>query len=80
MSQAETARATMNDARRAWEAHPNPTLRTVVKALAAQGLSCSVATLGRWHKAAWIDRHLKPALPNSSEYDELSRQNLSHLG
>ena len=48
MSQAETARATMNDARRAWEARPKPTLRAVVQDLAAQGLSCSVETLRRW--------------------------------
>ena len=80
MSLTETARATMNDARRAWEAHPKPTLRAVVQALAAQGLSCSVETLRRWRRAGWIDQQLKPALPDRSEYDELNQQDLSYLG
>ena len=79
MSLTETARATMNDARRAWEAHPKPTLRAVVQALAAQGLSCSVETLRRWHKATWIDRQLTPTPVDSSEYDELNRQDLRCL-
>jgi hypothetical protein len=70
----------MNDARRAWEAHPKPTLRAVVQDLAAQGLSCSVETLRRWHKAAWIDRQLTPTPVDGSEYDELSRQDINHLG
>jgi hypothetical protein len=70
----------MNDARRAWEAHPKPTLRAVVQALAAQGLSCSVETLRRWHKATWIDRQLTPTPVDSSEYDELNQQDLNHLG
>ena len=80
MSQAETARATVNDARRASEAHPKPTLRAVVQVLAAQGLSCSVETLRRWRAAAWIDRQLTPAPVDSSEYDELNRKDLRHLG
>ena len=80
MSLTETARATMNDARRAWEAHPKPTLRAVVQALAAQGLSCSVETLRRWHKATWIDRQLTPTPVDGSEYDELNRQDINHLG
>jgi len=80
MSLTETARATMTDARRAWEAHPKPTLRAVVQALAAQGLSCSVETLRRWRAAAWIDRQLTPAPVDSSEYDELNRKDLRHLG
>jgi hypothetical protein len=69
----------MNDARRAWEAHPKPTLRAVVQVLAAQGLSCSVETLRRWRAAGWINQQLIPALPDSSEYDELNRQDLRHL-
>src|SRR6516162_9429031 len=79
MSLTETARATMTDARRAWEAHPKPTLRAVVQVLAAQGLSCSVETLRRWRAAGWINQQLIPALPDSSEYDELNRQDLRHL-
>jgi hypothetical protein len=50
----------MTDARRAWEAHPKPTLRAVVQALAVQGLSCSVETLRRWKIAGWISKNTHP--------------------
>lgn len=46
-------RATIDQAKAAWEAHPDPSIRTVVEALDAAGLACSVATLQRWKAAGW---------------------------
>lgn len=47
-------RATPDQAKAAWEAHPAPSVRTVCEALREIGLSCAVATLQRWHKAGWV--------------------------
>jgi len=46
-------RATIDQAKAAWESHPAPTVRDVVKALEAAGYACSVATLQRWKAGGW---------------------------
>jgi len=53
-------RATIDQAKAAWEAHPAPTIRDVVKALDGAGLSCSVATLQRWKAAGWVIKGKTP--------------------
>lgn len=52
----ERPRATIAQAKAAWEAHPDPSIRTVVAALKEAGLVCSISTLQRWHKAEWALR------------------------
>lgn len=47
-------RATIDQAKAAWEAHPDPSLRSVAAVLREVGLDCKVANLQRWHKAGWI--------------------------
>ncbi len=49
----ESKRATIDQAKAAWDAHPEPTIRSVVDALKAAGLECSVATLQRWKASGW---------------------------
>lgn len=43
-------KATMAEAKAAWDAHPCPSLRNVVKALEESGLTITIATLQRWKK------------------------------
>lgn len=43
----------MNIAREIWEAHPNPTIRAVAKAIEEAGYSCSISTIQRWRKNGW---------------------------
>lgn len=50
----EKPRATIDQAKAAWEAHPAPSIRSVVAALEEAGLACNVATLQRWRKAGWV--------------------------
>lgn len=56
MSEEETTlqRATIEQAKAAWEAHPDPSLRGVCAALKASGFFCSLATMQRWHKSEWV--------------------------
>lgn len=44
-------RATLAQAKAAWEAHPAPSIRKVMDSLELAGLSCSLATMQRWRKA-----------------------------
>lgn len=46
-------RATIDQAKAAWDAHPDPSIRGVVDAMQATGLICAIATLQRWHTAKW---------------------------
>lgn len=58
----ERRKATMAEARAAWDAYPKQhrSIRTVVKAMAKKDLICAIATLQRWVKADWVVRpHIK---------------------
>lgn len=58
----ETRKATMAEARAYWDAYPKEgrSIRSVVKAMAAKNLICSIANLQRWVKADWVLRsHIK---------------------
>lgn len=54
MSEQQKKRATIDQAKAAWEAHPDPSIRTVCEVLGRNGLVCSIATIQRWHKTGWV--------------------------
>lgn len=57
----EKPRATIDQAKAAWEAHPKPTIRSVIAALDEAGLTCNLATLQRWRKAGWVRKGVTAA-------------------
>lgn len=56
MSEQIKTRATMAQAQAAWEAHPQPTLRNVMRAMDDAGLTINLATLQRWKKASFVPK------------------------
>lgn len=60
----ERRNATMADAKAAWDAHPNPSLRGVVKAMKEAGLSITISTLQRWCKAGFAAKVKAPPKPS----------------
>lgn len=58
----EMRKATLAETRAYWDAYPKEgrSIRSVVKAMAENGLICSIANLQRWVKADWVLRsHIK---------------------
>lgn len=64
---ADRPKATLAQAQAAWNAHPNPSIRNVAKALQDAGLTCSIASVQRWHAAGWTDRRRGPRSPEVME-------------
>lgn len=53
MSEQSKPKATLDQAKAAWEAHPTPSIRKVMDALEASGLSITLSTMQRWKKSDW---------------------------
>lgn len=53
-------KATMAEAKAAWDAHPNPSLRGVVKAMEESGFTITISKLQRWCKAGFAAKAKKP--------------------
>jgi flagellar hook-basal body complex protein FliE len=60
-------RATIAQAKAAWEAVPSPSLRTVSRAMREAGMECPTATLRRWKNAKWVLQKQKRGRKTTAE-------------